>query len=275
MDRMAIVEAHDARIPAIGLGTAGLRGRACVGLVERALRIGYRHVDTAQFYGNESEVGEGVRASRLPRREVFVTTKIWWSHAAPRDLDQSVRESLAKLRLSEVDLLLLHWPNLTVPLADTIGALCLMRQLGLARHIGVSNFTIPLIEEAVKLSSDPLVTNQIEYHPYLNQTKVIGACRRHGIAVTAYCPIARGRVARDAVLVRIGGRHRKSPVQVALRWLVQQGVAAIPRTSKAERLEANLAIFDFELSAEEMTEIAALACHDGRLVNIPGSAPWD
>ena len=167
---MLVVEVHDARIPAIGLGTWELRGRTCAHLVEQALRIGYRHIDTAQAYDNEREVGEGMRASRLPRQEVFVTTKIWWTHFAPRELEASVKESLAKLRVSEVDLLLLHWPNPAVPLADTIGALCRMRDLGHTRHIGVSNFTVSLLEQAVKLSRHPLVTNQVEYHPYLDQS---------------------------------------------------------------------------------------------------------
>jgi diketogulonate reductase-like aldo/keto reductase len=272
---MLFVEAHDARIPAIGLGTWELRGRACARLVEQALRIGYRHIDTAQAYDNEREVGEGMRAAQLPRQQVFVTTKVWWTHSAPRELEASVKQSLAKLRLAEVDLLLLHWPNPAVPLADTIGTLCRMRQLGLARHIGVSNFTVTLIEQAVKLSSDPLVTNQIEYHPYLDQSKVIGACRRHGIAVTAYSPIARGQVSGDDVLERIGRRHNKSAVQVTLRWLIEQNVVAIPRTSKVERLEANLAIFDFELSPEEMAEISALARHDGRVVDPSWAPAWD
>lgn len=272
---MLVVEAHNARIPAIGLGTWELRGRTCARLVEQALRIGYRHIDTAQAYDNERDVGEGLRAARLPRQEVFVTTKVWWTHFAPRDLEASVKESLAKLRLAEVDLLLLHWPNPAVPLADSIGALCRMRQLGLTRHVGVSNFTVALIEQAAKLSAAPLMTNQVEYHPYLDQSKVIGACRRHGIAVTAYSPIARGRVSGDEVLERIGRRHDKTSAQVALRWLIEQQIVAIPRTSRLERLAANLAIFDFELSPEEMAEISALARHDDRVVNPSWAPAWD
>src|SRR5271169_4778388 len=202
---MHFVEANGgASIPAIGLGTWELRGRACARLVEQALKLGYRHIDTAQVYENEREVGEGLRASGVKRDDVFVTTKVWTTHFAPNDLERSTKESLVKLRLSEVDLLLLHWPNPHVPLAETLGALSKVRRDGLARNIGVSNFTVALIEEATKLSSEPLVCDQVECHPYLDQTKVIAACHRHGMAVVAYSPIARGSIRKDEVLARIG-----------------------------------------------------------------------
>ena len=204
------VEANGARIPAIGLGTWELRGRTCARLVEQALRLGYRHIDTAQVYENEREVGEGLRASGVKRDEVFVTTKVWTTHFAPNDLERSAKESLARLRLTEVDLLLLHWPNPQVPLAETLGALARVKQLGLARHIGVSNFTVALIEEAVAACPEPLVCDQVEYHPYLDQTKVREACARHGMAVVAYSPIAKGRIRNDRALLRIGDRYRKT-----------------------------------------------------------------
>ena len=167
-----VVEAHGARIPLLGLGTWDLRGRTCARLVEQALRLGYRHVDTAEMYDNEREVGEGLRASGVKRDEVFVTTKVWPSHFAPRELERAAKDSLVRLRLSEVDLLLLHWPNPQIPLAETLGALCKVKRDGLARHIGVSNFTVALIEEAVRLASEPLVCNQIEVHAFLDQSKV-------------------------------------------------------------------------------------------------------
>ena len=272
---MQFVEANGARIPIIGLGTWELRGNTCVRIVEQALRLGYRHVDTARMYGNEREVGEGLRAAGVPRKEAFVTTKVWPTDFAPRDLERSAKDSLKELRLSEVDLLLLHWPNPSVPLADTLGALCKVKQMGLARHIGVSNFTVTLIEQATRLASEPLVTNQIEYHPYLDQSKVIAACRRRGMAVTAYSPVARGRTAKDTVLERIGGAHGKTAAQVSLRWLVQQGIVVIPRTSKPQRLAENLAIFEFELTAAEMNQIAALAYPRGRLVDASWVSGWD
>lgn len=274
---MQVAEAKGARIPLIGLGTWDLRGRTCVRMVEQALRLGYRHVDTAEMYGNESEVGEGLRASGVKRGEVFVTTKVWPSNFAPRDLEKSAKQSLVKLRLPEVDLLLLHWPNPNIPLADTLGALCKVKQAGLARHIGISNFTVALINEAVRLSSEPLVCNQIEMHPFLDQSKVLAACRAQGMAVVAYSPIARGGAKNDAVLARIGKLHGKTATQACLRYLVQQAIVVIPRTSKVERLMENFAIFDFELSPAEMTEIATLARRDGRVVDYSysGSPNWD
>jgi 2,5-diketo-D-gluconate reductase B len=272
-----VVNAHGARIPLIGLGTWDLRGRSCARLVEQALRLGYRHIDTAELYDNEREVGEGLRASGLERDAVFVTTKIWPSHFAPRELERSAKESLVRLRLSEVDLLLLHWPNPQIPLAETLGALCKVKRMGLARHIGVSNFTVALIEEAVKLADEPLACNQIEVHAFLDQSKVVAACRRHGMAVVAYSPIARGGVKNDKALGRIGRAHGKTAAQVALRFLVQGGIVVIPRTSRIERLSENSAIFDFELSPAEMAEISGLASHDGRIVDYAysGSPKWD
>jgi 2,5-diketo-D-gluconate reductase B len=272
---MHVVEAHGAKIPLIGLGTWELRGRTCARLVEQAFRLGYRHIDTAQAYENERDVGEGFHASGVKRSEAFITTKVWPSHFAPRELERSVKESLAKLRLSEVDLLLLHWPSASVPLSETMEALCKVKKMGLARHIGVSNFTVALIEEAVKLSSEPIVTNQIELHAYLDQSKVRAACARHGIVVMAYSPIARGRTSDDEILERIGKQHGKSAAQVSLRWLVQQSIPVIPRTSKIQRLSENMAIFDFELSGAEMEEIAALARPKGRMVDAAWAPRWD
>jgi 2,5-diketo-D-gluconate reductase B len=276
-DSVPVVEAKGARIPVLGLGTWDLRGRVCARMVEQALRLGYRHIDTAEMYDNEREVGEGLRASGVKRNDVFVTTKIWPSHFAPRELERAARESLVRLRLSDVDLFLLHWPNPQVPLAETLGALCKVKRDGLARHIGVSNFTVSLIDEALQLSSEPLVCNQFECHPFLDQSKLIAACRQHGMAVVAYSPIAKGRVRDDETLSRIGAARKKTAAQVCLRFLVQQDIVVIPRTSKVERLTENAAIFDFALSEAEMASIAALARGDGRLVNSAFSSQqnWD
>jgi 2,5-diketo-D-gluconate reductase B len=272
---MHYVEANGAKIPAIGLGTWELRGRTCARIVEQALRLGYRHIDTAQIYENEREVGEGLRASGVRRDEVFVTTKVWTSHFAPNDLERSAKESLARLRLTDVDLLLLHWPNPQIPLTETLGALARARQLGLARHIGVSNFTVALIEEAAAACPEPLVCDQVEYHPYLDQTKVKDACARHGMALVAYSPVAKGRIKNDRALARIGERYRKSAAQVCLRWLVQQNVSAIPRTSKLERLSENINVFDFELSDEDMSQISAMGSAAGRLTDFGFAPKWD
>jgi 2,5-diketo-D-gluconate reductase B len=272
---MQFVEANGAKIPAIGLGTWELRGKTCARLVEQALKLGYRHIDTAQVYENEREVGDGLRASRVRRDELFVTTKVWTTHFAPNDLERSTKESLTKLRLSEVDLLLLHWPNPHVPLAETLGALAHVKKIGMARHIGVSNFTVALIEEAVAACPEPLVCDQVEFHPYLDQTKVRQACAGQGMALVAYSPVAKGRVKGDATLARIGQAHRKTAAQVCLRWLVQQNACAIPRTSRIERLSENIDIFDFELSGEEMQTISGMASAKGRLTDFGFAPKWD
>jgi 2,5-diketo-D-gluconate reductase B len=272
---MQSVEANGARIPIVGLGTWDLRGRTCARMVEAALALGYRHIDTASMYGNEEAVGAGFRASGLPRDQVFIATKVWQSDLAPRDFERSTKDSLDKLKLPYVDLLLIHWPNPSIPLAGTIGALCKMKSEGLALHAGVSNFTPALIEQAVKLATEPLVCNQFECHPYLDTTSAVAATRKRGMAVVAYSPIARGRIKGDAVLSRIGKGYGKSAAQVCLRFLVQQDIVPIPRTSDAGRLKENFSLFDFTLSDGEMQEIAALASPRGRIVNWSGAPNWD
>jgi diketogulonate reductase-like aldo/keto reductase len=272
---MQVIEAGGARIPLIGLGTWALRGRVCAQMVEQALALGYRHIDTAAMYGNEAAVGEGLRASGIKRDEVFITTKVWQSDLRARDFERSTKDSLAKLKLPYVDLLLIHWPNSSIPLKETIGALCKMKREGLTRHVGISNFTVALIEEAVTLATEPLVCNQVECHPFLDQSKVLAACRQHGMAVVAYSPIARGQAKGDRVLARIGRAHGKTATQVCLRFLVQQDIIPIPRTSRSERLKENLEVFDFKLSSAEMKEIAALAHPRGRVVDWGGGPRWD
>ena len=172
---MQVVEAKGFKIPIVGLGTWAVSDPARV--VEQAIRIGYRHIDTAQMYGNEAEVGKGVRASGVPRREVMVTTKVQPTMLAPPDLERSVKESLARLRLDVIDLLLIHWPNPRVPLAETLGAMAKIKHAGYVRALGVSNFTVALLEEANRVTTEPLVCNQIEYHPFLNQDIVLAACK--------------------------------------------------------------------------------------------------
>ena len=264
---MQTIEANGARIPLIGLGTWDLRGKSCARMVEAALGLGYRHIDTAAMYGNEAEVGEGLRASGVNRDEVFITTKVWSSNLRARDFERSAHDSLKNLKLDSVDLLLIHWPNSSVPLKETVGALCKMRCEGVARHVGVSNFNPGLIEQAKDLATEPLVNNQIELHPYFDQSKTIAASRKAGLSITAYSPIARGRVKSDAVLSRIGKAHGKTAAQVCLRYLVQQDIIVIPKTSRAERLSENAAIFDFTLTPAEMKDIAALASPNGNIVS--------
>jgi diketogulonate reductase-like aldo/keto reductase len=276
---MNVVEANGAKIPVIGLGTMTLMDAVCVEAVETALRLGYRHIDTAERYRNETEVGEGLRrglrANGLAREDVFVTTKVFHDRLAAADFERSLDQSLRNLELSWVDLLLIHWPNPKVPLKETLDLLCKARRDGRAKHVGVANFTTSLLQDAVKLASEPLVTNQIEVHPFIDQDKVLAACRVHGLAVTAYCPLARGKVPGNDVLARIGRAHGKTSAQIALRYLVQQGIIPIPRTSNPDHLAANLATFDFMLSDVEMTEIAGLKHTGLRVVNPPHAPRWD
>jgi 2,5-diketo-D-gluconate reductase B len=272
---MQVIESHGARIPIIGFGTMTLKNDVCVDLVGTALQLGYRHLDTAQMYGNEREVGEGMRRSGIKREDVFLTTKVWFNRLAAGDFERSVDESLQRLGLPWVDLLMIHWPNAEIPLAESIGALCKVRRAGLAKHIGVANFNIAMIEQANQLASEPLAALQIEVHPYLDQTSVIAAARRHGMAVVGYCPLARGKVPGDEVLQAIGRAHAKTPAQVALRFLEQNSVIAIPRTSKRERLAENLGSLEFTLTAAEMAQIADLRRANMRIVSPPQAPQWD
>ena len=272
---MQFVEAKGVKIPAIGLGTWELRGRTCARLVEQALRLGYRHIDTAQVYENEREVGEALRASGVPRNEVFVTTKVWTNHFAPHELERSTKESLTSCASPRSICCCCTGRTRACRCRRRWMRWRMSRKLGMTRHIGVSNFTVALMEEAVEKCPAPLVCNQVEYHPYLDQTKVREACARHDLALVAYSPIAKGRVRKDEVLARIGSAHGKSAAQMCLRWLVQQQVSAIPRTSRLERLSENIEVFDFELSGAEMAEISALGKSDGRLTDFGFSPKWD
>jgi 2,5-diketo-D-gluconate reductase B len=264
---MEYVDGRGMRIPAVGLGTWQLRGRDCARLVEQAIRLGYRHIDTAEMYENEREVGEGIHSSGLKRDEIFLTTKIWPTHFSPPELERTTKECLARLRVTEVDLLLLHWPSRKIPLSETLEALGKVKRAGFARNIGVSNFIPDLLAQAVSLSSEPLICNQIEVHPFLDQSAAVAATKKAGMAVVAYSPIAKGGVQRDATIASIAKAHGKSAAQVSLRYLTQQGIGVIPRTSKIERLSENLAIFDFKLTDAEMTAIAKLARSDGSVLN--------
>ena len=271
------VTANGADIPALGFGTFRMPEADVLRMVPYALQRGFRHIDTAQIYANEAAVGEGLSQSGVSRSQVFLTTKVWVENYRTADFLRSVDESLARLRTDYVDLLLLHWPNDAVPLSDQIGALNAVRAAGKARHIGVSNFNTAQMAEASRLSTAPLVTNQVEYHPYLDQSVVLGAARASGMAVTAYYPMADGKVLSDPVLQDIAARHGRGVPQVVLRWLIQQqNVVALSKTVREERAAENLAIWDMSLDGEEMRAINALAKPEGRIVSPPGLAPvWD
>jgi len=269
------LSARDAEIPAIGFGTSSLGN--CGEVVANALKAGYRHIDTAWKYGTERGVGEGMRASGVPRSEIFLTTKVTHEYLRADDFARSVDESLKNLGVDHVDLLLVHWPNPEIPLSEPMPALAKAKRQGLTRHIGVANFTIALLDEAIRLCPEPLVNLQAEYHPHLDQTKLLEACRRRGLIFTAYCPLGRGRLLRDPVLADIAARKGRPLAQIALRWLVQQGnIIPIPRSSNPERMAENLAVFDFALTDEEMKRISGLKRPDGRIADPVGRAPaWD
>jgi len=269
------LSAHGCRMPAIGFGTAQLGD--CADVVATALTLGYRHVDTAGKYGSEKGVGEGLRAAGVPREEIFLCTKVSHEFLRADDFTRKVDESLKTLQVDYVDMLHVHWPSMDkVPLAETMGALAKAKREGKTRHIGVANFNIALLEEAIRTCPEPLATLQAEYHPYLDQSKVLAYCRKQGLIFTAYCPLARGRMFSDPVLTEIAHNKGKTIAQIALRWLMQQNVAAIPRSANPKHMAESLDVFNFELADDEMQKIFALKRPGGRIANPAGRAPaWD
>ena len=271
-----LVEASGARIPAIGLGTWQIRGAAATRAVEAALKAGYRHVDTADMYGNETEVGDGLRSGGVPRDEVFVTTKVWHENLGHDALLRSAEGSLKKLGLDRVDLLLIHWPNPDGKVESWIEALCEAKRRGFARHVGVSNFPAALLNRALAAADEPLVANQCEYHPYLDQSALIAECRRRGVAFTAYCPLGRGNMLVSDAVRDIAEAHGRSASQIVLRWHVQQpGIVAIPKSATPAHIAENIAVFDFALTDDEMSRISELARPDGRVVDPDFAPAWD
>ena len=269
--------AHGAAVPAVGFGTSPMTGGMSPETVVAALAAGYRHIDTARKYGTEPAVGEAMRASGLPRGDIFLTTKVSHENLRPDDFARSVDQSLAALGVDYVDLLLVHWPNPQIPLTETMPALARAKREGLARHIGVANFNIALLDQAIALCPEPLAVLQAEYHPYLDQSKLLAAVRERGLVYVAYCPLGRGRLFGDAVLAEIAQRHGRSVAQIALRWLLQQNVASIPFSSNPRRIADNYNVFDFELGDDEMRRISALKRADGRVANPVGrvAGGWD
>ncbi len=246
------------QVPSLGLGTYRLTGDACERAVRRALAMGYRHVDTAQMYGNEAEVGQGIEDAGVDRGEIFLTTKVWPSDFAHDSLISKTRESLKKLRTEFVDLLLMHWPGDGVPLGETLGAMRELQEEGAVLRIGVSNFSPSLVEEAAGHAE--IFCNQVQYHPYRRQDDLREQAQELDYLLTAYTPLSRGGVQDDATLKEIGEAHGKTATQVALRWLVQQEkVSAIPKATGEDHLGENLDVFDFELSEEEMDRVFSLS----------------
>jgi 2,5-diketo-D-gluconate reductase B len=274
--KSATLTAHGAAMPAVGYGTMVLPEHGAE-LVAYALKSGYRLIDTARKYGTEDKVGEGIRASGIARKDVWVTTKVTELDAREADFLRSAETSLKTLGLDYVDLLLVHWPQPQVPFSETLGALAKAKRLGLARHIGVSNFTVAMLEEAVRVCPEPLITNQVEYHAYLPQDLMLAALRKHGIILTAYCPMARGKLLDDAVVAAIAKAHGKTTGQICLRWLIQQPmVAAVPRPLEEAHIDEDLDMFDWSLTDDEMRQLSALRSRQVRIADPPERAPkWD
>jgi 2,5-diketo-D-gluconate reductase B len=272
---MQTLNAQGVAMPRLGFGTWAMTGRACQAAVESALALGYRHLDTAEMYGNEEAVGAGIAAAGLPRDELFVTTKVWPEHLAPDALRRAFDASLEKLGLDRVDLYLIHWPAPDMDLGATLEALGRLREAGRTRAIGVANFNVALMRQAVEQIGAPVACNQVEYHAFLGQETLLGYLRGQGIPLVAYCPVARGEVFKSRELQAIGKKHGATPAQVALKWLLDQdGVAAIPKAQSPENQKANLAALSIPLDEEDRRAIAGLR-KDRRLVNVGYAPEWD
>lgn len=273
---MEYVHIQDEKIPALGLGTWQMKGETCEKAVKNALDIGYRHVDTAQAYDNEEHVGNAISESGVNREEIWLTTKIWRSNFSHQDVIESVNQSLNKLQTHYVDLLLIHWPSEKVPLKETLEAMEELVAEEKVRNIGISNFTPSQMDDAQRYSDLPILTNQVEYHPFLDQSDVLEKCRDLGMMLTAYSPLARGEVMKNETLEEIGDKYGKTSAQVALRWLVQQhNVSAIPKAASREHQKDNFEVFDFELDKRDMQTINELKEDSNRRKVDPGFAPWN
>jgi 2,5-diketo-D-gluconate reductase B len=261
------------RVPAVGFGTWLVTGQDATDGVRDALEIGYRQIDTARAYENEREVGRGIVESGVPRNEIFIATKVPHTEATADEVDRDADESLERLGVDQLDLLLLHWPNGHVPLEETLTALDRVREDGRTREIGVSNFPAGLLKRALEIA--PIFCNQVEYHPLLDQSRLLELAREHEVLITAYSPLAHGKVPQDDTLRRIGAKHGKSAGQVAMRWLLDQpGVSPIPKASSHERRHENFDVFDFALDDDDREQIARLP-KDVRTANPPWAPDWD
>ncbi|MFA0960589.1 aldo/keto reductase [Roseivirga sp. BDSF3-8] len=274
---MKFIEKQGVKIPALGFGTWTLKGAGGQEMIKHALKTGYRHIDTAKAYGNEADVGAAIKDAGCAREEVFVTTKIWHDRLAPADFREDFKDSLKKLQVEFTDLLLIHWPSTTdVPLEDTLEEMMKIKSEGLTRLIGVSNFPSELFRKASELTKGNIAVNQVEYHCFMDQSEVLEAVRENDALLTAYSPVGKGKVFGHELIQKIGKKYDKNEGQVALRWLMQQdNVAAIPRTSSKDHAESNFNIFDFELTADEMSDLNELQSKEGRLINPEFAPDWD
>ncbi len=274
---MQTVSAHGATIPVLGFGTWSLSDEVCSRAVEAAIKSGYRHIDTAANYRNEDRVAEGIRAGGVPREELFITTKVGRDNLEDSAFKRSVENSLKLLEVDQVDLLLIHWPSQTIPVADTIRTLNAVKRAGWTRHIGVSNHPVALLDEAWAATEEPIVTNQCEFHPYLSQNKLRAACRARDMIFTAFSPLGRKVVLEDPAITGIAAAKGRTPAQVVLRWSIQQdGVMTIPQSTNPDHIRSNFDIFSFSLDDAEMAAITALGKTHRHRGSSPATAPdWD
>jgi 2,5-diketo-D-gluconate reductase B len=254
------------QMPVLGLGTWRLSGETCTRVVRKALELGYCHLDTAEMYGNHRDIARAIKG--FDRASLFITSKVPPGSLRHRSVHRMCEKALRELGTDYLDLYLIHWPNPDVPMEETFRALAELQEQGKVRSIGVSNFSVRRLTEAVGVSEAPIVTNQIEFHPLLYQRELLEFCRSHGVVVTAYCPLARGAVLRNEVITELARKHGRTPAQIALRWLVQKGIVVIPKTSSEERLRENMAIFDWSLPAENEREIDDIG-ESARLIDSP------
>lgn len=264
-------------MPDLGAGTFRLKGEEAYNSVAMALEAGYRHIDTAQYYANEEQVGAAIADSGIARGEIFLTTKIWMDKFGKDVFLPSIRQSLADLQVEYVDLLLIHWPlkDNKVAMSDYLASLKEVKALGLAKQIGISNFTVAQMQQAIDiLGTDVIYTNQVEVHPYLQNRKVVDFCRDNGIIVTGYMPFAYGDVLKDEAIVRIAGKHQATPAQTVLAWMRQNAFVTIPSSTKRANIESNLKASEVVLDGEDMAAIAELD-RNHRLANPDFAPEWD
>lgn len=263
------------RIPKIGFGTSKLQNQSAISAVKEALNLGLRHIDTAQIYNNESEVGQGIKESKISRDKIFLTTKIWFESLTSPKIKKSFQVSLNKLKTEYVDLLLIHWPNLDIPLEETLQTFMSLQKENKVRHIGVSNFTCDLLKKARKICPQ-IITNQVEYHVLINQKKMLKFIENKNIFLTAYCPLIRGKAFKLQQLISLGKKYKKSPSQIALRWLIEQkNVVVIFKSSHEKYIKENCNIFNFKLEDKDKALLFRLNKNKHREINPPFAPKWD
>ena len=273
MQTMKLKLSSGFEIPILGLGTWQLTGKKCREAVKKAIQLGYRHIDTAWIYDNQEEVGKGIRESGIEKEKLFITSKVWTDNLEYKDVLEQCEETLNQLKLNYLNLYLIHWPNKDIPLEETFRAFKKLVDDEKVKSIGISNFNIERVKEAVEKSKVPISVNQVEYHPYLNQENLLKECKKSKIALTAYSPLGRGKILDDPILIKVANEVDKKPGQVALRWLIQKEIIVIPKASSEDHLKENMEVFDFKLSKEQMDEINEIQIKR-RLVN-PGFSEFN